>query len=232
MDPPNVFEQHPIGGGTRAFDARAPGIVAADGQTQRLAHHSDRPEVAILIDEPELHREAAPKMSAAFFRISRSIRSRSFSRRKGAFSAARSDGDGTGTCVIGRRAGPVAWPPSRITHRLSTVSLSPNSVATLPIGKPLLITRSTASRLKTSGNTRRVVLMRHLPPGSKAWHRCPPNRGKITARTRRFSFGATDLSAPGAVAGKWTWSSPVSTISDGWSHREADRVPFPNSLGP
>jgi hypothetical protein len=62
----------------------------------------------------------------------------------------------------------LAWPPSRITHRLSTVSFSPNSVATLPIGKPLLITRSTASRLKTSGNTRRVVLTRHLPPGSKA----------------------------------------------------------------
>jgi hypothetical protein len=28
--------------------------------------------------------------------------------------------------------------------------------------------RSTASRLKTSGNTRRVVLIRHLPLGSKA----------------------------------------------------------------
>src|SRR5215469_11958650 len=108
MDRPNIVEQYPIGGGTRAFDPRAPGIVAADRQTQRRAHHSDRPEVAMLIDEPELHREAAPKMSAAFFRISRSIRSRSFSRRKPAFSAARSDGDTTGACVIGRRAGPVA----------------------------------------------------------------------------------------------------------------------------
>src|SRR5215469_14153753 len=103
MDPPDVLEQHPIGGGTRAFGPRAPGIVAADRQTQRRAHHSDWPEVAMLIDEPELYREAAPKMSAAFFRISRSIRSRSFSRRKRAFSAARSDGDTTGACVIGRR---------------------------------------------------------------------------------------------------------------------------------
>src|SRR5215469_10611826 len=106
MDPPDVLEQHPIGGGTRAFGPRAPGIIAAD--RQRRAHHSDWPEVAMLIDEPELHREAAPKMSAAFFRISRSIRSRSFLRRKPAFSAARSDGDRTGACVIGRRAGPVA----------------------------------------------------------------------------------------------------------------------------
>ena len=77
----------------------------------------------MLIDEPELDREVAPKMSAAFFGISRSIRSRLFSRRKrafSAFSAARSDGDGTGASVIGRRAGPVAWPPSRITHRTDT----------------------------------------------------------------------------------------------------------------
>src|SRR5262249_47398905 len=34
--------------------------------------------------------------------------------------------------------------------------VQPSSLATLPTGKPLLITRSTASRLKTSGNTRRV----------------------------------------------------------------------------
>jgi hypothetical protein len=122
----------------------------------------------MLIDEPELHREAAPKMSAAFFRISRSIRSRSFSRRKRAFSAARSDGNAAGIYAIGRRAGPVVCPPSRITDRLSTVSFSLSFVATLPTDKLLLITRSTASRLKISGNTRRVVLIRHLPPGSKA----------------------------------------------------------------
>jgi len=62
----------------------------------------------MLIDEPELHREADPKMSAAFFRMSRSIRSRSFSRRSRAFSEARSDGDGAGACVVERLAAPVA----------------------------------------------------------------------------------------------------------------------------
>src|SRR5882757_8465063 len=66
MDPPDVLEQHAIGGGTRAFDPRAPGIIAADRQTQSRAHHPDRPDLTMLIDEPELHREAAPKMSAAF----------------------------------------------------------------------------------------------------------------------------------------------------------------------
>jgi len=50
----------------------------------------------------------------------------------------------------------VAFFYSCINHRLSTLSFSPSSFVTLPTGKPLLITRSTASRLKTSGNTRRV----------------------------------------------------------------------------
>ena len=50
----------------------------------------------------------------------------------------------------------VAFFYSCINHRLSTLSFSPSSLATLPTGKPLLITQSTASRLKTSGNTRRV----------------------------------------------------------------------------
>ena len=30
----------------------------------------------------------------------------------------------------------------------------------------------------------RVVLIRHLPHGSKAKHRCPPNRGRITSCSR------------------------------------------------
>jgi len=70
--------------------------------TQDRAHHPNRQHRAMLIDEPELHREADPKMSAAF-RMSRSIRSRSFSRRKRASSEARSDGDGAGACVAAPR---------------------------------------------------------------------------------------------------------------------------------
>jgi hypothetical protein len=55
MDPSDVLERHPIGVGARAFDPRAPGLVAADRRTQHRAHHSDRPDVPMLIDEPELH---------------------------------------------------------------------------------------------------------------------------------------------------------------------------------
>src|SRR5215210_2893143 len=49
----------------------------------------------MLVDEVEPHFAPTPKMVTVFFRISRSIRSRSFSRRNRAFSAAKSDGDGT-----------------------------------------------------------------------------------------------------------------------------------------
>jgi hypothetical protein len=94
----------------------------------------------MLIDEPELHREADPKMSAAFFRMSRSIRSRSFSRRSRATSETRSDGERTGACVTGRLAGPLACIENCFTHRRNTVSCNPSSVATFSTERPLLVT--------------------------------------------------------------------------------------------
>src|SRR5262249_25642799 len=67
----------------------------------------------MLINEPELHREADPKMSAAFFRMSRSIRSRSFSRRNPAFSPPRSTSAraGGGSRGEGPPARPSTAPP-------------------------------------------------------------------------------------------------------------------------
>ena len=76
-------------------------------------------------------------MSAAFFKMSRSIRSRSFSRRSRAFSATRSDGDGAAACVLGRLGVPVACTPNCIIHRRSTVSCRPSSAATSPADSPL-----------------------------------------------------------------------------------------------
>jgi hypothetical protein len=91
--------------------------------------------------------------------MSRSIRSRSFSRRRRMTSETRSDGDGAGACVMRRLAVPVACAENCFTHRRNTVSCKPSSVATFSIDRPLLVTRSTASRLKASGNIRRVVLI-------------------------------------------------------------------------
>ena len=89
----------------------------------------------------------------------RSIRSRSFSRRSRATSETRSDGEGTGACVMGRLAGPLACIENCFTHRRNTVSCKPSSVATFSTERPLLLTRSTASRLNASGNIRRVALI-------------------------------------------------------------------------
>src|SRR5205823_13668098 len=156
MDPVDLLQQGPVFTGAFAFRSRAPGVIAAGGQSQGSAHHPDWPDAAMLIDEPELHREADPKMSAAFFKISRSIRNRSFSRRRRATSETRSDGDGAGAGVMGRLAVPVACVENCFTHRRSTVSCNPSSVATFSTDRPLLATRSTASRLNASGNIRRV----------------------------------------------------------------------------
>jgi len=60
---------------------------------------------------------------------------------------------------MGRLTGPVACAENCLTHRRNTVSCNPSSVATLSTDRPLLATRSTASRLNLSGNIRRVVLI-------------------------------------------------------------------------
>jgi len=48
----------------------------------------------VVVDEAELHRGISEKMPMAFFKMSRSERARSSSRRSRAFSEARSAGDG------------------------------------------------------------------------------------------------------------------------------------------
>ncbi len=66
VDQPDVFQQRPVGRSPPALGPSSPRVVATGRQPQDLAHHPNRPDLAMLIDEPELHREAAPKMSAAF----------------------------------------------------------------------------------------------------------------------------------------------------------------------
>lgn len=60
--------------GARGYLSYWRGVQARRTSPNGVFGHPNRPDAAVLIDEPELHREAAPKMSAAFFRMSRSIR--------------------------------------------------------------------------------------------------------------------------------------------------------------
>jgi hypothetical protein len=73
-----------------------------------------------------------------FFKMSRSMRSRSFSRCKRAISAAWS-ADGSVACVVWRRAA-----PRYSTQRRKTESRRASSLATDPTERPLAATRSTA----------------------------------------------------------------------------------------
>jgi hypothetical protein len=59
-----------------------PGIIATLGNLKRLAEQGDRVLVAVLCNELKLQSWPREKMPIAFFRMSRSCRSRSFSRFK------------------------------------------------------------------------------------------------------------------------------------------------------
>lgn len=131
MHQPDCPKKGAVLKGTRALRPRPPSIVAADGNAQNAAHQPRRPVTTILIHGRELHRAAAPKMSAAFFRMSRSACASCSSRLRRAFSAARSAGDSPGVSREGRRhvVNAVVWPNCR-THRRSWLSCTPSSAAT------------------------------------------------------------------------------------------------------
>src|SRR6187200_1276977 len=64
-----------------------PGVVAAWGNLEHAAHRSHGEMGLLLVDEGEFHSLSFAKKAAAFFKISRSIRSCSTSRRSRSSSA-------------------------------------------------------------------------------------------------------------------------------------------------
>src|SRR6202790_3176654 len=156
MNPFDVVDELTIIGGSPAFRARAPGIIAGRRDPEHVAHDRHRVVGAAIFDEAEFHFGTPAKIAIDFFKMSRSIRSRSFSRCKRAISAAWS-ADGSVPCVVGRRAAAVGSSPAPCcsTQRRNTESRRPSSLATDPIERPLEATRSTACRLYSSVNDRR-----------------------------------------------------------------------------
>src|SRR3977135_117728 len=110
MDPLDVVDELAIGGGSRALRARAPGIVAGRRDPEHVTHDCHRIVSAAIFDEAESHVRVPAKIAIDFFKISRSMRSRSFSRCKRAISAAWS-ADGSAACVVGRRVAAGAYTP-------------------------------------------------------------------------------------------------------------------------
>src|SRR6266850_2323539 len=148
MDTPDLAQQVTIDDRALAFRARAPGVVAGRRDAEHGAHDPHRIVDAAILDEAESHVRTPAKIAIDFFKMSRSIRSRSFSRCRRAISAAWS-ADGSVACVVGRRAAAVGSRPAprNSTQRRNTESRRPSSLATDPIERPLEATRSTACRL-------------------------------------------------------------------------------------
>src|SRR6266568_5732788 len=118
----------------------------------------------MILDEAEPHFGGSEKMATVFFRMSRSIRSRSFSRRSREISTAGSGAEcGADAVVLGRSAGPAFHPPLRPRQLRSIEGAMPSSPAICVNGRPLLASRATASRLNSSVNGRRPWPIRHLP---------------------------------------------------------------------
>src|ERR1700738_5028950 len=146
--PFDVVDERTIGYGSPALRARAPGIITGRRDSEYLAQDRHRVVSAAIFDEAESHVRVPAKIAIDFFKMSRSMRSRSFSRCRRAISAAWS-ADGSVACVVGPRAAPVGSRPAprNSTQRRNTESRRPSSLATDPIARPLEATRSTACRL-------------------------------------------------------------------------------------
>src|SRR4051812_39567499 len=184
MDPPDRSQERGIGGGTSAHRPITPGIIAGRRDLEHGAHQPHRIGVAMILDEAEAHVRVPAKIAIDFFKMSRSIRRRSFSWRSRAISEAWSADIGV-ACVVGRRAANVGCGANRTTQRRSTESRRPSSLPTEVIERPLDTTNSAHWRLYSSVNDRRGrPSMWHLL-ALRAYYRCPLIRRRFTKRNAR-----------------------------------------------
>ena len=80
MDLGNLPGQRPVGLARCALGPVKPTVIAAAGDLEYAALNRHRPVGLMVPDEAVPHFGSLEKMATAFFKISRSIRSRSFSR--------------------------------------------------------------------------------------------------------------------------------------------------------
>jgi len=88
IDPLDVADELMIGGRAPALRARAPGIITGWRYLEHVAQHPHRVVGAAIFDEAKSHFGTPAKIAIDFFKMSRSMRSRSFSRCKREISAA------------------------------------------------------------------------------------------------------------------------------------------------
>src|SRR3569832_789976 len=88
MEPLHRLQQAPVRHRPLALRPRPPGVIATGGHPEHAAHEPHRPGAGMLLDEAKPHFGTSAKMPMAFFKMSRSMRVRSSSRRSRAISAA------------------------------------------------------------------------------------------------------------------------------------------------
>src|SRR6202008_5200689 len=103
-----------------AHRAIAPGVIAGWRDLEHGTHQPHWIGVAVVLNEAEAHVRVPAKIAIDFFKMSRSMRRRSFSWRSRAISEAWSADIGV-ACVVGRRAadagcGSERSPPRRRTQ--------------------------------------------------------------------------------------------------------------------
>src|SRR5829696_3863199 len=132
MQASHIGQQVESGSGSRALGPAPPGVVAGSRDAEHLAYDAHRPLLLVIVDESEPHRGVSEKMPMAFFKMSRSARARSSSRRSRAFSDARSAGVGVIAVGLVTAIGTVVrWPEPWIAfcQRLSCEGWRPSSTA-------------------------------------------------------------------------------------------------------
>src|SRR5581483_243761 len=144
----DLDKQRSIAARTLALRPRKPGVVAGGRDLQGTRHQAHGVAVSVVLDCPVLHLCSLAKNAAARFKKSRSLVTRSSSRRnrksssRSALSAER---------VVPRFAALCSSPP----QRYSRFAEIPSSRATWATGRFISRTRRTASVLNSSGYLRR-----------------------------------------------------------------------------
>ena len=85
---PALLQKRPVFGSPQALGTRAPGVEAGCRDSEGGTKDTNWIVGSVVLDEAKLHLDAPAKIAIDFPRMSRSCRSRSFSRRSRAFSAA------------------------------------------------------------------------------------------------------------------------------------------------
>src|SRR5437588_5395305 len=138
MNPLDFDQQLAVGDPARALRPRSPRVEARWRHAQRITHNPHRPDTPVILDQAEPHLGSSEKMATAFFKMSRSIRRRSFSRRKREISDPKSGAECGAGAGIGRSADPAFRPSLRLRQLRSIAGEMPSSLAICSNGRPLL----------------------------------------------------------------------------------------------